>query len=310
MAVCPLEVRSAASAWDSAGRLHHWVSVQAPHAVKMGLQTIFGLDPDDGAGHRAGCRWRFGPKFSNYPEDVVTAWVARRLERPARWTETRTESMMAMHHGRGQRHRVTLGGTREGTLLAYLARDRTGRGCLRQPRCVCARSHGAHDDGCLRHRTYAATALAPIFRDDPGVRLPGEWTSRGDRSHRAGRRCLRAGRSIWIPIELRRRNLVDRDVVSVHDSGRHRLRHRRLSARRWTSWCVSRVTTRCAESNNASVTPAIAVAWVSVQRSTSNRRPRARRWSSARSPSTVIVVGPSCVPGRHRTGRATSPRGR
>ena len=119
MAACPLETRSAASVWDDTGRLHHWVSVQAPHAVKMGLQSIFGLDatmvrviaPDVGGG--------FGPKFSNYPEDVVTAWVARRLGRSARWSETRSESMMAMHHGRGQRHRVTLGGTRDGKLRAY-----------------------------------------------------------------------------------------------------------------------------------------------------------------------------------------------
>ena len=119
MAACPLEARAAASAWDAEGRLHHWVSVQAPHAVKMGLQGVFGLDPalvrviapDVGGG--------FGPKFSNYPEDVVTAWVARELGRPARWNETRSESMVAMHHGRAQMQTVTLGGTRGGQLLAY-----------------------------------------------------------------------------------------------------------------------------------------------------------------------------------------------
>jgi carbon-monoxide dehydrogenase large subunit len=119
MAACPLEARAAASAWDRDGRLHQWVSVQAPHAVKLGLQTVFGLDPalvhvvtpDVGGG--------FGPKFSNYPEDVVTAWVARAVGRPARWCETRSESMVALHHGRAQTHTVTLGGTRGGELLAY-----------------------------------------------------------------------------------------------------------------------------------------------------------------------------------------------
>src|SRR4051794_34790887 len=30
MAACPLETRAAASAWDADGRLHHWLSVQAP----------------------------------------------------------------------------------------------------------------------------------------------------------------------------------------------------------------------------------------------------------------------------------------
>src|SRR4051794_181415 len=92
MAACPLETRAAASVWDNDGRLHHWLSVQSPHAVKMGLQAVFGVDPamvhvvapDVGGG--------FGPKFGNYPEDVVTAWAARRIGRPARWVETRSES--------------------------------------------------------------------------------------------------------------------------------------------------------------------------------------------------------------------------
>ena len=112
MAACPLETRAAASAWDAEGRLHHWLSVQAPHAVKMGLQAVFGLDPtlvhvvapDVGGG--------FGPKFGNYPEDVVTAWVARAYRSSPRWVETRSESMLAMHHGRAQTQTVTLGGTR------------------------------------------------------------------------------------------------------------------------------------------------------------------------------------------------------
>ena len=110
-AACPMEGRAAASAWDADGRLHHWLSVQAPHTVKLGLQTVFGLDaalvhvvaPDVGGG--------FGPKFSNYPEDVVTAWVARRLGRAARWCETRSESMVGLHHGRAQVQTITLGGT-------------------------------------------------------------------------------------------------------------------------------------------------------------------------------------------------------
>jgi carbon-monoxide dehydrogenase large subunit len=61
----------------------------------------------------------FGAKFGADPEAAVVAWAARRFGRPLRWVETRSENMLAMTHGRGQVQTVTLGGRRDGTLLAY-----------------------------------------------------------------------------------------------------------------------------------------------------------------------------------------------
>ena len=49
----------------------------------------------------------------------MLCWIVRQLGRPVRWTETRSESMLAMNHGRGQRQRLTIGGRRDGTLSAY-----------------------------------------------------------------------------------------------------------------------------------------------------------------------------------------------
>ena len=61
----------------------------------------------------------FGAKFGADPEHAVVCWVAQRLERPARWTETRVENLLAMTHGRAQRQTITIGGRRDGTVLAY-----------------------------------------------------------------------------------------------------------------------------------------------------------------------------------------------
>ena len=36
-------------------------------------------------------------------EDVLVAWLARETRPPVRWTETRSENMVAMHHGRARR---------------------------------------------------------------------------------------------------------------------------------------------------------------------------------------------------------------
>ncbi len=47
------------------------------------------------------------------------SWLARRLGRPVRWHETRTENMLGMGHGRGQVQIVEIGGTKDGKVLAY-----------------------------------------------------------------------------------------------------------------------------------------------------------------------------------------------
>ena len=225
MAACPLEARSAASVWDDAGRLHHWVSVQAPHAVKVGLQAIFGLDatmvrviaPDVGGG--------FGPKFSNYPEDVVTAWVARRLRRPARWSETRTESMMAMHHGRGQRHRVTLGGTRDGRLLAYHLDIEQDAGAYASLGAYAPEATVRMTTGVYAIARARATARATFSATTPVSAYRG--SGRPEATGAIERAVDVFARTIGVdPVELRRRNLIARDafpyttaVGTVYDTG-------------------------------------------------------------------------------------------
>jgi aerobic carbon-monoxide dehydrogenase large subunit len=119
IAPCPLEVRVAASSWGEDGRLTHWASSQGAHPVRDRLAAVYGLaeeqvrviTPDVGGG--------FGAKGFPYPEELLCPWLARRLTRPVRWTETRSESMLGLGHGRGQVQDVEIGGTRDGRVLAY-----------------------------------------------------------------------------------------------------------------------------------------------------------------------------------------------
>jgi carbon-monoxide dehydrogenase large subunit len=118
MAPCPLEPRSAAAVVGADGRLTAWLSTQAPHADLQGLSDALGLEParirvvapDVGGG--------FGAKLLGV-EEVLVAWLATRLDRPVRWTETRSESMVALQHGRAAHLRFTLGGTHDGEIRAY-----------------------------------------------------------------------------------------------------------------------------------------------------------------------------------------------
>ncbi len=119
VAPCPLEVRAASAEWSPEGRLTQYSSTQAPHGVKSGLAGALALDeaqvrvlsPDVGGG--------FGAKMGTYPEELLVAWMARRLGRPVRWVETRSESMVGLGHGRGQLQEVEIGGSRDGRILAY-----------------------------------------------------------------------------------------------------------------------------------------------------------------------------------------------
>lgn len=119
LAACPLEVRASAAAWDGDGRLHQWLSTQTPHVVKATLQAVFDLRPEDVHVIAPDVGGGFGPKFGCYAEDLVVAWLARRLRRPVRWVEDRSESMLGLHHGRAQVQHVALGADADGRLRAY-----------------------------------------------------------------------------------------------------------------------------------------------------------------------------------------------
>ena len=117
LAACPLEPRASAASPGDDGRLTVWLSTQTPHQDKMGLSLLLGLEadqvrvvaPDVGGG--------FGGKGLGV-EDVLLAYLARKTGSPLRWTETRSENLVAMHHGRAQRIDFEIGGKRDGTIEA------------------------------------------------------------------------------------------------------------------------------------------------------------------------------------------------
>ena len=61
----------------------------------------------------------FGAKVGLDRDAIVVAWAARRTGRAVRWAETRSENLVGMTHGRAQRQAITIGGTRDGRVLAY-----------------------------------------------------------------------------------------------------------------------------------------------------------------------------------------------
>ena len=122
LAPCPLETRAVVSQWstvDGKEHLTQWSENQGAHGTRDGLMGALGLEkeqvrvitPDVGGG--------FGAKNGNYPEDIVVAMAARKLDRPVRWVETRSESMLGLVHGRGQEITAKIGGSRDGRVTGF-----------------------------------------------------------------------------------------------------------------------------------------------------------------------------------------------
>jgi aerobic carbon-monoxide dehydrogenase large subunit len=99
-----------------AGTLTLHLTSQNPHLIRLFLAGEFGMSedkirviaPDVGGG--------FGVKISHYAEELLAAWVSKRVGRPVKWTETRSEHMSSTIHGRDQIDYVKIGAKRDGTI--------------------------------------------------------------------------------------------------------------------------------------------------------------------------------------------------
>jgi carbon-monoxide dehydrogenase large subunit len=114
----PIEARGVLADYR-AGSLTVWSATQVPHFVRLFLSILLGLSeervrviaPEVGGG--------FGAKLQVYGEEVLVAWCARKLGRPVKWIETRSENMAVAHQGRDQIDHVKIGAKRDGTVTAY-----------------------------------------------------------------------------------------------------------------------------------------------------------------------------------------------
>ena len=92
-------------------------ATQIPHVLRLMLAMVTGtpehklrvVAPDVGGG--------FGSKLNVYAEEVIALLVAKKLGRPVKWTESRSEGYQATIHGRDQIQDIEVAATKDGTLL-------------------------------------------------------------------------------------------------------------------------------------------------------------------------------------------------
>ncbi|MCW2605823.1 MAG: carbon monoxide dehydrogenase [Frankiales bacterium] len=97
-------------------------ATQIPHILRVMLALVTGIGehkirviaPDVGGG--------FGLKLNVYAEEVLALVVAKKLGRPIKWTESRSEHYQATVHGRDQIQDIEIASTPDGTLLGLKVR--------------------------------------------------------------------------------------------------------------------------------------------------------------------------------------------
>ncbi|HEY7097869.1 MAG TPA: xanthine dehydrogenase family protein molybdopterin-binding subunit [Terriglobales bacterium] len=113
-------------------RLTVWSSTQIPHLLKTQISLMLGMPetsvrviaPEVGGG--------FGSKLNVYGEEGIIPWLAMKLGRPVRWSESRRENFLATIHGRDTINDVELAIAKDGSVAGLRVRILADLGAYHQ----------------------------------------------------------------------------------------------------------------------------------------------------------------------------------
>src|ERR671923_291216 len=109
--------------WDPAGdRVTLYSATQIPHIARFVLSLVTGMPEDKLRVVAPDVGGAFGSKINVFVEEVLAVLLARRLGRPVKWIETRSENMAVVHHGRDVIDYVELAAKRDGTVTGLRLR--------------------------------------------------------------------------------------------------------------------------------------------------------------------------------------------
>ena len=113
----PIETNACLADYSPAG-LTVWASFQAPHHLRNRISAWLDIPqdqcrvitPDVGGG--------FGQKINFTPEFFVAPVISKILNRPVKYSQTRSEAMTSMYHGRAQEQEVSVAFDNDGKIQA------------------------------------------------------------------------------------------------------------------------------------------------------------------------------------------------
>ena len=210
----PMETRGLIARPDpDSGNLELHGASKVPHYTCAAISTMLNLDPRSVVGRECAVGGGFGIRGELYPEDVLVAWAALRLNRPVKWIEDRREHLIAANHSRDQRHRIRAAVSGDGTITAVDDEFWYDQGAY-------VRTHGATVPS-LTAAMLPGPYVFPAYRSRGHICLSNKTpagTYRAPGRFEATFICERvveaAARSTGLdPVSVRRRNLIAPDAM-------------------------------------------------------------------------------------------------
>jgi|HubBroStandDraft_6_1064221.scaffolds.fasta_scaffold32318_3 carbon-monoxide dehydrogenase large subunit len=212
-AAVPMECRGVLSAYDRrTDTVTIWSSTQVVHWVRREAAALLGLPearvrciaPDVGGG--------FGGKGHVYPEDMLMTFLARRLDRPVRWIEGRSEHLMSATHSRDQLHDVEVGFDGDGRILAIRDDYIVDCGAWNPIGSGVAYNTAVHLTGPYRIANLAASGRIVVTNKVPNA--PYRGAGRPEATFAMERTIDLIARTLGLePAEVRRRNMIRADEM-------------------------------------------------------------------------------------------------
>jgi carbon-monoxide dehydrogenase large subunit len=207
-AAVPLECRGVVSAYDPrTDSATIWSSTQVVHWVRREAAALLGLPEarvrcialDVGGG--------FGGKGHVYPEDLLVTFLARKLGRPVRWIEGRTEHLMSATHSRDQLHDLEVGFDDDGHILALRDDYIVDCGAWNPIGSGVAYNTAVHLTGPYKIGNLAASGRIVVTNKVPNA--PYRGAGRPEAAFAMERTIDLVARTLGLePAEVRRRNMI------------------------------------------------------------------------------------------------------
>src|ERR1700691_1622974 len=119
----PMEPRGYAASYDTfRDQLTVWASTQCPHPLRTYIAHVIGMDESRVHVIQPNVGGAFGAKIPTYQEEPLTAYLARKLGRPVKWIEERSEHLLTGGHAREQKVYFEAAYKRDGQVTGLKAR--------------------------------------------------------------------------------------------------------------------------------------------------------------------------------------------
>jgi len=114
-----MEPRSAVASWSAAmAELTLWTTSQNPHICRFLSSLVTGIAEHKIRVIATEVGGGFGSKIPVYADEMIASFCSMQLNRPVKWTATRSEGYQSTIHGRDHIEHVEMAATREGKITA------------------------------------------------------------------------------------------------------------------------------------------------------------------------------------------------